>query len=75
MDRTPVLSVTQSILIQTSTGSVTCVCRPNTEDTCEACRAFRSKKTLRDQRPRRLQMASKPKQDLNVEEEERNGLG
>ncbi|KAJ1083976.1 hypothetical protein NDU88_004131 [Pleurodeles waltl] len=40
------------------------------EDTCKACRAFRSKKTLRDRRARRLQMALKPKEQLDVREEE-----
>ncbi|KAJ1160680.1 hypothetical protein NDU88_001174 [Pleurodeles waltl] len=41
------------------------------EDTCEACRAFRSRKTLRDRRARRLQMALTPTgQELFEEEEE-----
>ncbi|KAJ1141147.1 hypothetical protein NDU88_007482 [Pleurodeles waltl] len=47
-----------------------CLLHEHREDTCEACRTFRSKKTLRDRRSRRLQMASKPKQHLEVEEEE-----
>ncbi|KAJ1112600.1 hypothetical protein NDU88_000862 [Pleurodeles waltl] len=47
-----------------------CLSPEHREDTCEACRAFRSKKTLRDRRARRLQMASTPKGQLDVGEEE-----
>ncbi|KAJ1209381.1 hypothetical protein NDU88_004759 [Pleurodeles waltl] len=47
-----------------------CLSHKHREDTCEACRAFQSKKTLRDRRARRLQMALKPKEQLDVEEEE-----
>ncbi|KAJ1086393.1 hypothetical protein NDU88_006512 [Pleurodeles waltl] len=37
-----------------------CLSPEHKEETCEACRAFRSRKTLRDRRARRLQMASTP---------------
>ncbi|KAJ1105684.1 hypothetical protein NDU88_003089 [Pleurodeles waltl] len=40
------------------------------EDNCEACKSFRSKKTLRDRRAQRLEMASKSTERLDVEEEE-----
>ncbi|KAJ1087218.1 hypothetical protein NDU88_000404 [Pleurodeles waltl] len=47
-----------------------CLSPEHKEDTCEACRAFRSRKTLRDRRARRLQMASTPaKQSFDDEEE------
>ncbi|KAJ1172554.1 hypothetical protein NDU88_004399 [Pleurodeles waltl] len=48
-----------------------CLSPEHREDTCEACRAFRSKKTLRDRRARILQMASTPREQLDAEEEER----
>ncbi|KAJ1214252.1 hypothetical protein NDU88_001877 [Pleurodeles waltl] len=47
-----------------------CLSPEHREDTREACKAFRSKKTLRDRRTRRLPMASKSTQHLDVEEEE-----
>ncbi|KAJ1138127.1 hypothetical protein NDU88_004518 [Pleurodeles waltl] len=47
-----------------------CLSPEHKEVTCEACRAFRSKKTLRDRRARRLQMASMPAGHHDVEEEE-----
>ncbi|KAJ1104524.1 hypothetical protein NDU88_001935 [Pleurodeles waltl] len=47
-----------------------CLSPEHREATCEACRAFRSKKTLQDRRARRLQMALKPKEQLDVQEEE-----
>ncbi|KAJ1080643.1 hypothetical protein NDU88_000837 [Pleurodeles waltl] len=47
-----------------------CLSPDHREDTCEACRSFRSKKTLRDRRARRLQMASKSTEHLDAEEEE-----
>ncbi|KAJ1173375.1 hypothetical protein NDU88_005211 [Pleurodeles waltl] len=47
-----------------------CLSPEHKEDTCEACRAFRSKKTLHDLRARRLQMASTPIGHTDVEKEE-----
>ncbi|KAJ1157444.1 hypothetical protein NDU88_010156 [Pleurodeles waltl] len=47
-----------------------CLSPEHTEDTCEACRAFWSKKTLRDRRARRLQMALAPSGHHDVKEEE-----
>ncbi|KAJ1141145.1 hypothetical protein NDU88_007480 [Pleurodeles waltl] len=47
-----------------------CLSPEHKEDTCEACRAFRSKKTIRDRRARRLQMALAPSGHHNIEEEE-----
>ncbi|KAJ1094242.1 hypothetical protein NDU88_007320 [Pleurodeles waltl] len=47
-----------------------CLSPEHKEDTCEACRAFRSRKTLRDRRARRLQMASAPTGQGRFEEEE-----
>ncbi|KAJ1097184.1 hypothetical protein NDU88_002310 [Pleurodeles waltl] len=47
-----------------------CLSPEHKEDTCEACRAFRSRKTLRDRRARRLQMASVPTGLKHMEEEE-----
>ncbi|KAJ1122873.1 hypothetical protein NDU88_001346 [Pleurodeles waltl] len=47
-----------------------CLSPEHREDTCEACQAFQSKKTLRDRRARRLQMALKPKHLVVVVEEE-----
>ncbi|KAJ1144762.1 hypothetical protein NDU88_011059 [Pleurodeles waltl] len=48
-----------------------CLSPEHKEDTCEACRAFRSRKTLRDRRARRLQMASTPTGQELFEEEEK----
>ncbi|KAJ1093051.1 hypothetical protein NDU88_006160 [Pleurodeles waltl] len=47
-----------------------CLSPEHKEDTCEACRAFRSRKTLRDRRARRLQMASAPTGQERFEEGE-----
>ncbi|KAJ1124919.1 hypothetical protein NDU88_003366 [Pleurodeles waltl] len=47
-----------------------CLSPEHKEDTCEAWRAFRSRKTLRDRRARRLQMASTPTGQERFEEEE-----
>ncbi|KAJ1157443.1 hypothetical protein NDU88_010155 [Pleurodeles waltl] len=47
-----------------------CLSPEHKEDTCEACRAFRSRKTLRDRRARRLQMSSTPTGQERFEEEE-----
>ncbi|KAJ1124782.1 hypothetical protein NDU88_003231 [Pleurodeles waltl] len=47
-----------------------CLSLEHSEDTCEACKSFRSKKTLRDRRARRMQMASKSSENLDVEEQE-----
>ncbi|KAJ1088021.1 hypothetical protein NDU88_001180 [Pleurodeles waltl] len=46
-----------------------CLSPEHKEETCEAYRAFRSKKTLRDRRARRLQMASTPTGQQRFEEE------
>ncbi|KAJ1103132.1 hypothetical protein NDU88_000560 [Pleurodeles waltl] len=47
-----------------------CLSPEHREETCEACRAFRSRKTLRDRRARRLQMASTPTGHRDFEEQE-----
>ncbi|KAJ1186747.1 hypothetical protein NDU88_003528 [Pleurodeles waltl] len=47
-----------------------CLSPEHKEDTCEACQAFRSRKTLRDRRARRLQMASTPTGQHRFEDEE-----
>ncbi|KAJ1137354.1 hypothetical protein NDU88_003765 [Pleurodeles waltl] len=47
-----------------------CLSPDHQEDTCDACRSFRSKKTLRDRRARRLEMTSRSTERLDAEEEE-----
>ncbi|KAJ1189926.1 hypothetical protein NDU88_006668 [Pleurodeles waltl] len=47
-----------------------CLSPEHSEESCEACRAFRSRKTLCDRRARRLQMASTPKEHRQFETEE-----
>ncbi|KAJ1098791.1 hypothetical protein NDU88_003898 [Pleurodeles waltl] len=47
-----------------------CLSPDHQEEDCEACQSFRSKKTVRDRRARRLEMASKNTEYIDTVEEE-----